>query len=141
MAQRVGHVIGLAGVWRRVRERGNGWRCSGYRCCRGCCCSRGGGSGCCGRRHGRLVPVVLAQVLADLRVAVLVVGNDDLAGLGGGDARLAVELARQIALPVLFVLADVLDAERVAIVHQQRLAALAEHELQLALRPLLTRSD
>lgn len=69
-------------------------------------------------------------------MAVFVVGHDDVAGVRRGDARLAVVLARQVALPVLFVLADVLDAEGVAVVHQQRLAPLAQHELQPALEPL-----
>lgn len=82
--------------------------------------------------------VVLAQVLPDLRVAVLVVRDDNVAGVRGGDARLAVVLPRQVALPVLFVLPDVLDAERVAVVHEQRLAALAQHELEPALEPLFT---
>lgn len=78
-------------------------------------------------------------MLPNLRVAVLVVRHDDVAGVGGRDPRLAVVLARQVALPVLLVLADVLDAKRVAVVHQQRFAPLAEHELQLALVPLFAR--
>lgn len=76
-------------------------------------------------------------MLADFRVAMLVVCHNYVAQLGGGDARLAVELARQIALPVLLVLAYVLDAERVAVVHQQWLAPLAQHKLQLPVVPLL----
>lgn len=76
-------------------------------------------------------------MLPDLGVAVLVVRHDDIAGIGRGDPGLAVVLARQVALPVLLVLADVLDAERVPIVHQQRLAPLAQHELEPTLEPLL----
>lgn len=66
--------------------------------------------------------VVLPQVLANLRVAVLVVRDDDIAGVGGGDARLAVVLPRQIALPVALVLSHILDAKREAIVNEQRFA-------------------
>lgn len=64
-------------------------------------------------------------MLPNLRVAVFVVGHDDVAGVGRRDPGLAVVLARQIALPVLFVLPDVLDAEGVTVVHQQGLAPLA----------------
>lgn len=85
--------------------------------------------------------VFLTQMLPDFGVTVFVVRDDDLAGFGRCDARLAVELARKIALPVLFVLAYVLDAKRVAVVHQQRFSALAEHKLQFALCPFLTRCD
>lgn len=74
-------------------------------------------------------------------MAVLVVGHDDVASVRGGHARLAVELARQVALPVLLVLADVLNAEGVPVVDQQRLASLAQHELQLALEPVLAGCD
>lgn len=72
--------------------------------------------------------VVLSQVLSNLGVAVLVVGDDDVAGVGCGDASLAVVLARQVALPVLLVLSYVLNAERVAVVHQQRLALNRDRE-------------
>ena len=60
--------------------------------------------------------VVFAQVLADFRVAVFVVGDDDLPLVGGRHASLAIIFSRQITLPVFFVLANVLDAEWVAVV-------------------------
>lgn len=84
-----------------------------------------------------LLLVVLAQVLSYFGVAMLVVGDNNLAVLGGRDTRLAVELARQIALPVLLVFAHVLNAEGVTVVDEQRFAALAQHELELALAPLI----
>lgn len=69
--------------------------------------------------------VVLAEVLSDLRVAMLVVGHDYVARLGRRNTSLAIELSRQVALPVLLVLAHVLNAERVAVMDKQRLTALA----------------
>lgn len=66
--------------------------------------------------------VVLSQVLSDLGMAVLVVGHDDIARISRRHARFAVVLSRQITLPVLFILANVLNAERVSVVNQQRLA-------------------
>jgi hypothetical protein len=44
-------------------------------------------------------------------------------------------------LPILFVFADVLDAERVAVVDKQRFAALAEHKLQLPVEPFFARRN
>lgn len=61
-------------------------------------------------------------MLSNFRVAVLVVRYDDVARIGGGDACFAVVLSRQIALPVFFVLPNVLNAKRVTVVHQQRFA-------------------
>lgn len=79
-------------------------------------------------------------MLADFGVTMLVVGDNDLAVLGGRHSGLAVELTRQIALPVLLILAHVLNAERVSVVDQQRFAALAEHKVQVAVRPLFAGS-
>lgn len=50
-------------------------------------------------------------MLADFCVAVLVVGDDNFAGICRCDASFAIVLSREIALPVLFVFADVLNAE------------------------------
>lgn len=69
--------------------------------------------------------VVLAQVLSNFSVTMLVIGDNDLAVFGRCDSRFAVEFARQITLPVLFIFAHVLDPERMAIVDKQRFAALA----------------
>jgi type IV secretory pathway TrbD component len=64
--------------------------------------------------------VVFSQVLANFGVAVLVIGDDDFTGIGRCHPRFAVVLSREIALPVLFILPNVLDAERITIVNQQR---------------------
>lgn len=69
--------------------------------------------------------IVLAQVLSDLRVAVLIIGYNNVSSLSCGHACLAVELSREIALPVLFVLADVLNAKGESVMDEQRLAPLA----------------
>lgn len=87
------------------------------------------------RQHFALV--ILLQVLPYFGVAMLVVGNNDFARVGRGDACLAIELSRQIALPIFLILAYVLDAERVSVMHQERLTALAQHELQFTMRPFI----
>lgn len=79
-------------------------------------------------------------MLSDLCVTMLVVGHNYVARLRGGDTCFAVVLSRQVALPILLVLANVLDAEREPVVDEQRLAPLTQHELQLAVKPLGARS-
>lgn len=55
--------------------------------------------------------VVLAQVLTNFSVTMVVVGHDDITSVSGCDTRFAVELSRQIALPIFFIFTDVLYSE------------------------------
>lgn len=62
--------------------------------------------------------VVLFQMLPYFGVAMFIIRNDDLARIGRGDARFAIELPRQIALPIFLIFPYVLDAEWESIMHQ-----------------------
>lgn len=55
--------------------------------------------------------VILSQVLSDLSVAMFVVGYDDVTCISCRHSCLAVVFTRQIALPVFFVFANILNAE------------------------------
>lgn len=80
-------------------------------------------------------------MLTYLGMAVFVVGNYNLARIRCGNPCLAIKFTRQIALPVFLILANVLNAERMTIVDQQRFATLTQHKLELALKPVLAGCD
>lgn len=63
--------------------------------------------------------VILPQMLSNFSVAMLVVGDDNVTCISRRHSRFAIVLSRQIALPVFFVLANILNAERVSIMNQQ----------------------
>lgn len=64
--------------------------------------------------------VVLSQMLSNLGVTMFIVRDDDIARISCRHTCLAVVLSREIALPVFFVLSDVLDAKRKAVVYEKR---------------------
>lgn len=61
--------------------------------------------------------VVLFQMLSYLCMAMLIICNNDFTSISGCDACFTIELSRQIALPIFFILANILDAKRMTIVH------------------------
>lgn len=63
--------------------------------------------------------VILPQVLSNFCVAMLIVRHDDFAAVSRCNSSLAIELSRKIALPIFLVLANVLNAEREAVVNEE----------------------